>query len=44
MHQQPLVYNRNVAALFPPRSCGEPGAAVAVDGLLMMGERMPEAC
>jgi hypothetical protein len=27
-----------------PRSNGKPEAATAVDGLLMMGKRMPETC
>ena len=31
-------------ALLPPRSCGKPVAAAAVDSLLMMGIRMPETC
>ena len=30
--------------LLPPRSYGKPEAAAAVDRLLMMGIRMPEAC
>jgi hypothetical protein len=29
-------------ALLPPRSCGKPEAAAAVDRLLMMGIRMPK--
>jgi hypothetical protein len=33
-----------VVALPPPRSNGKPEAATAVDGLLMMGMRMPETC
>jgi hypothetical protein len=32
-------------ALLPPHSYGKPeAAAAAVDGLLMMGKRMPETC
>jgi len=31
-------------ALPPPRYCGKPEAAAAVDRLLMMGMRMPESC
>ena len=31
-------------ALLPPRYNGKPVAATAVDKLLMMGMRMPEAC
>jgi len=30
--------------LLPPRSYVKPEAAAAVDGLLMMGIRMPETC
>jgi len=30
--------------LLPPRSYAKPEAAVAVDRLLIMGERMPETC
>jgi hypothetical protein len=29
---------------YSPRSYGKPEAAAAVDGLLMMGKRMPETC
>jgi hypothetical protein len=44
LKQQPLVYPWNVVvtALLPPRSCGKPEAAAAVDRLLMMGIIMPE--
>jgi hypothetical protein len=31
-------------ALLPPRSYGTPEAAAALDGLLMMGIRLPETC
>jgi len=30
--------------LLSPRSYGKPEAAAVVDGLLMMGKRMPETC
>jgi len=33
-----------LVALLPPRYYGKPEAAVAVDRLLMLGKRMPEAC
>ena len=33
-----------ITALLPPPSYGNPEAAAAVDGLLMMGIRMPETC
>jgi hypothetical protein len=45
LQQQPLVYRRNVVvAVLPQRSYGKPEAAAEVDGLLMMGIRMPETC
>jgi hypothetical protein len=49
LQQQPLVYRRNAVvavllAVLPPRFYGKPEAAAAVDGLLMMGKRMPETC
>jgi hypothetical protein len=33
-----------LTALLPPRSCGKPEVAAAVDRLLMMGIGIPETC
>jgi hypothetical protein len=38
------VVCRGRGRLLPPRSNGKPEAATAVDKLLIMGMRMPEAC
>jgi len=43
----PIIRSPSIAAAasgLPPRSYGKPEAAAAVDGLLMMGIRMPETC
>jgi hypothetical protein len=39
-----VVVRGRPTALLPPRSNGEPEAAIVVDKLLMMGMRMPETC
>ena len=54
LHQQPLVYRRNVVVAVLLAVVGpvvnrtdhdqQPEAATAVDKLLMMGMKMPETC
>jgi hypothetical protein len=39
-----IVCRLDTAQLLPPRFYGKPEAAASVDGLLMMGIKMPETC